>query len=118
MVARLVAAKGDGSYFSVLKQFLHVDLLIIDEIGFKKIPLNYVDEFFEIIRQRYETNSVIVTTNRPFEEWGNIFGDVVLASAIIDRLIHHSHIFKITGKSYRIKNFQQTKKNLKLTGEF
>ncbi|WP_459893769.1 IS21-like element helper ATPase IstB, partial [Desulfothermus okinawensis] len=79
MVARLVAAKGDGSYFSVLKQFLHVDLLIIDEIGFKKIPLNYVDEFFEIIRQRYETNSVIVTTNRPFEEWGNIFGDVVLA---------------------------------------
>lgn len=109
MVARLVAAKGDGSYFTVLKQFLQVDLLIIDEVGFKKIPLNYVDEFFEIIRQRYETNSVIVTTNRPFEEWGNIFGDVVLASAIIDRLIHHSHIFKITGKSYRIKSLQEVK---------
>ncbi|KUJ95103.1 MAG: IstB domain protein ATP-binding protein [Desulfonauticus sp. 38_4375] len=110
MVSRLVAAKGDGSYFTVLKQFLQVDLLIIDEVGFKKIPLNYVDEFFEIIRQRYETNSVIVTTNRPFEEWGNIFGDVVLASAIIDRLIHHSHIFKITGKSYRIKSLQDVKK--------
>ncbi len=109
MVSRLVAAKGDGSYFTVLKQFLQVDLLIIDEVGFKKIPLNYVDEFFEIIRQRYETNSVIVTTNRPFEEWGNIFGDVVLASAIIDRLIHHSHIFKITGKSYRIKSLQKVK---------
>ncbi|MDK2922373.1 MAG: hypothetical protein PWR24_1930, partial [Desulfonauticus sp.] len=50
MVSRLVAAKGDGSYFTVLKQFLQVDLLIIDEVGFKKIPLNYVDEFFEIIR--------------------------------------------------------------------
>jgi len=109
MVAKLIAAKGDGSYFSVLKQFLGVDLLIIDEVGFKKIPLNYVDEFFEIIRQRYERNSVIVTTNRPFEEWGNIFGDVVLASAIIDRLIHHAHIFKITGKSYRIKGLQEVK---------
>lgn len=110
MVSRLVAAKGDDSYFTVLKQFLQVDLLIIDEVGFKKIPLNYVDEFFEIIRRRYETNSVIVTTNRPFEEWGNIFGDVVLASAIIDRLIHHSHIFKITGKSYRIKSLRDVKK--------
>jgi len=107
MVGKLISAKGDGSYFNILKQYLGVDLLIIDEVGFKKIPLNYVDEFFEIIRQRYEKNSVIVTTNRPFEEWGNIFGDVVLASAIIDRLIHHAHIFKITGKSYRIKNLQQ-----------
>ncbi len=111
MVARLTAAKGDGSYFTVLNQFLHVDLLIIDEVGFKKIPLSYVDEFFEIIRHRYETNSVIVTTNRPFEEWGNIFGDVVLASAIIDRLVHHAHIFKITGKSYRIKGLQEIKKD-------
>jgi len=77
IVARLVAAKGDGGYFTVLKKFLRVDLLIIDEVGFKKILLNYVDEFFEIIRQRYKTNSVIITTNRPFEEWGTIFGDVV-----------------------------------------
>lgn len=111
MVAKLTAAKGDGSYFTVLNQFLGVDLLIIDEVGFKKIPLSYVDEFFEIIRRRYETSSVIVTTNRPFEEWGNIFGDVVLASAIIDRLVHHAHIFRITGKSYRIKGLQEVKKD-------
>jgi len=52
-----------------------------------------------------------VTTNRPFEEWGNIFGDVVLASAIIDRLVHHAHIFRITGKSYRIKGLQEVKKD-------
>jgi len=118
MVMKLVSAKGDGSYFSILKQFLGVDLLIIDEVGFKKIPLNYVDEFFEIIRQRYERSSVIVTTNRPFEEWGNIFGDVVLASAIIDRLIHHAYLFKITGKSYRIKNLQKCKLNNKQVGNF
>jgi DNA replication protein DnaC len=79
-----------------------------------KIDKIKVDEFFEIIRQRYETNSVIVTTNRPFEEWGNIFGDVVLASAIIDRLIHHSHISKINGESCRIIHDMATLKFLSL----
>jgi DNA replication protein DnaC len=73
------------------------NLLIIDEIGFKKIPQSFVDEFFEIIRNRYESGSIIITTNRTFEEWGNVFGYVVLASAIIDRLVHHSHIIKIKG---------------------
>jgi len=105
LVARLISAKGDGTYFTILKDFLSVDLLIIDEVGFKKIPLSHVDEFFEVVRRRYETSSIILTTNRPFEEWANIFGDAVLASAIVDRLIHHAYIFKINGKSYRIKEF-------------
>jgi DNA replication protein DnaC len=113
MVNKLISSKGDGSYFSLLKELLNVDLLIIDEVGFKKIALNYVDEFFEVIRRRYENKSIIITTNRNFEEWGNIFGDVVLASAIIDRLVHHSYIFKIDGNSYRIKGLQ-TVKNDKL----
>lgn len=113
MVSKLVSSKADGTYFNTLKEFLKVDLLIIDEIGFKKIALNYVDEFFEVIRRRYENNSIIITTNRKFEEWGNIFGDVVLASAIIDRIVHHSYIFQIEDESYRIKGLQ-TVKNKKL----
>ncbi len=112
MVSKLALSKGDGTYLSVLRDYLNVDLLIIDEVGFKKISLNHVDEFFEIIRRRYENKSVIITTNRPFEEWGNIFGDVVLASAIIDRLVHHAYIFKITGESYRIKNLQIKNKKI------
>ena len=79
-------------------------------MGFKKIPSNYVDEFFEVIRRRYEMGSIIITTNRPFEEWGNIFSDAVLASAIVDRLVHHCHIFKITGESYRIKHLKEARK--------
>lgn len=79
--------------------------MIIDEVGFKKIPLSYVDEFFEIIRRRYENGSIIITTNRPFEEWANIFGDAVLASAIVDRLVHHAFLIKINGRSYRLKEF-------------
>ena len=103
IVSKLMSARGDGTYYAVLKDLLKVDLLIIDEIGFKKIPQNSVDEFFEVIRRRYENGSIIITTNRPFEEWANIFGDAVLASAIVDRIVHHSHIIKILGKNYRMK---------------
>jgi DNA replication protein DnaC len=86
-----------------IRNLLNADLLIIDEIGFKKIPQNGLDDFFEIIRKRYENGSIIITTNRKFEDWGKVFGDQVLASAIIDRLVHHAHIIKITGESYRVE---------------
>jgi DNA replication protein DnaC len=79
LLNKLLSAKGDGTYYNVLKELLDVHLLIIDEIGFKKINTNAVDEFFEIIRRRYENGSIIITTNRPFEEWANVFGDAVLA---------------------------------------
>jgi DNA replication protein DnaC len=79
----------------------------LDELGFKKIPSSGLDDFFEIIRQRYENGSLIITTNRSFEDWGNIFGDAVIASAIIDRIVHHAYIIKITGESFRIKNYKQ-----------
>ncbi|MHB8292817.1 MAG: ATP-binding protein [bacterium] len=54
--------------------------------------------------KRYENGSIIITTNRSFEEWGNIFGDVVLASAMVDRIVHYSHIIRISGNSYRMKD--------------
>ena len=84
------AARGDGSYRVALQKLVQPDLLIIDEIGFKKMPLSGLDDFFEVIRCRYEQGSVIVTTNRNFEDWGTLLGDSVMASAIIDRLIHHA----------------------------
>jgi len=66
--------------------------------------------FFRLITKRYEKGSVIVTSNRPFEEWGDIFGDDVVAAAIIDRLLHHSYPFLIQGKSYRMKEIFGNKK--------
>ncbi len=102
LVEKLYEAKGIGSYYQTLKNYIDCDLLIIDELGFKKI--NYVDEFFEIIRKRYEHGSIIITTNRNFKSWGTIFGDNVLASAIIDRLVHHCYPIEIDGPSYRVKN--------------
>lgn len=103
LLERFVTARGDGSYRQALQKLVQPDLLIIDEIGFKKMPLAGLDDFFEVIRSRYEQGSVIVTTNRNFEDWGTLLGDSVMASAIIDRLIHHATVIRITGNSYRVK---------------
>ena len=103
MLTMLIASRGDGTYNKIFKELVSLDLLIIDEIGFKKVPQDAVDEFFEIVKRRHENGSIIITTNRSFEDWANVFGDQVLASAIIDRLVHHCHIIKIIGPSYRIK---------------
>lgn len=105
LIEKLYASKADGSYRTMLNKILSADLLIIDELGFKKLPASGLDDFFEIIRARYEKASLIITSNRSFEDWGTIFGDPVMASAIIDRLVHHAVVIKITGKSYRIKNY-------------
>lgn len=107
LIERLYASKADGTFQHTLKSFLTVDLLILDELGFKKIPSTGLDDFFEIIRRRYENASIVITTNRSFEDWAQVFGDVVLASAIIDRLVHYAYIVKITGESFRIKNYKQ-----------
>lgn len=107
LIEQLHTAKADGAYRNLMNRILKIDLLIIDELGFKKLPAQGADDFFEIIRQRYERKSIIITSNRTFEDWGQIFGDAVLASAIIDRLVHHAQVFKITGDSYRIKDFKR-----------
>lgn len=107
MLQSLHASKADNSYYQKVDFFLSPDLLILDELGFKKMPGYSVDDFFEIISKRYEKGSVIITTNKPFEQWGDIFTDNILAQAILDRIVHHSILFKINGPSYRAKNFKK-----------
>lgn len=107
MMEKLYSSRADGSYKYTLQKYLRADLLILDELGFKKMPQYGMDDFFEIIRHRYESGSLIITTNRNFEDWGALFGDKVMASAIIDRIVHHAVIVKVTGKSYRIKDLTE-----------
>jgi DNA replication protein DnaC len=108
LIDQLNRSKADGNYYNLLKKLSRINLMILDEVGFKKFPQNGIDDFFEVIRQRYEMGSTIVTTNRSFEDWGLLFGDKVMASAIIDRLVHHAFIIKIKGESYRVKNIENT----------
>lgn len=78
--------------------------MIIDEIGYLPIEKEYSNIFFQLIAARYEKKSTIITTNQPLSKWGEVFNDNTIATAIIDRLVHHSSIIKITGRSYRIKD--------------
>jgi DNA replication protein DnaC len=107
MLNNLNAAKADNSYYQKVDYYLGYDLLILDELGFRKLPSYSADDFFEIISRRYEKGSVIITTNKSFENWGDIFLDHILASAILDRIVHYSTIFKINGPSYRAKNIKK-----------
>ena len=107
MLQALHQSKADNSYYKKLNYYIKPDLIILDELGFKKIPSYSADDFFEVISKRYEKGSVIITTNKNFEEWGNIFADNILASAIIDRIVHHSTVLKVNGKSYRTKNIKK-----------
>lgn len=104
MLRHLHSSKADNSYNKKVKEYLTPDLLILDELGFKKIPDYTADDFFDIISKRYEKGSLIITTNKPIEQWGEIFSDNILASAISDRIIHHSVIIKVMGPSYRRKD--------------
>ena len=79
-------------------------LLIIDEVGYLPIDIEAANMLFQLINKRYEKNSTIITTNKPFAKWGELFGDNMIANAILDRLLHHSHVINITGRSYRTKD--------------
>lgn len=107
MLQNLNSSRADNSYYQKVSTYLGYDLLILDELGFKKLPGYSADDFFEIISKRYEKGSIIITTNKAFEQWGDIFADNILASAIIDRIAHYSTVIKITGPSYRAKNLKK-----------
>ena len=105
MLSSLYFSKADNSFYSKLNYYLTPDLLILDELGFKKIPAYSADDFFEVISKRYEKGSVIITTNKSFDSWGDIFADPVLTSAIIDRIVHYSVIINIKGPSTSFHKF-------------
>ena len=87
----------------VVKHYLKYTVLIIDEIGYLPVDKDAAFGFFQLIAARYEFRPTILTTNQPFSKWSDVFGDAVIANAIIDRLVHHCEVIKITGNSYRIK---------------
>lgn len=88
----------------ILAKYLTPDLLIIDDMGIKHLPKRSGEYLFEIIMRRYETQSTIMTSNRPLEDWGKLIGDVPSATAILDRFLHHAVILQMTGRSYRLKD--------------
>lgn len=100
---KLYSSYLQGSLESKFKALRKVDLLIIDELGHFQMDKEKESIFFQIIRQRYEKSSLIITTNIPLGNWDKIFTSKLAATAILDRLMHHCHLISITGDSYRVK---------------
>jgi DNA replication protein DnaC len=88
----------------VLAHLRRVDLLIVDELGYLPMDGRRANLFFQLVAVRYTRGSLIITSNVAFDGWGKLFSDDVIASAILDRLLHHSEIFAINGPSYRLKD--------------
>lgn len=104
LILSLKKAYSENRLEQRLKHFCKHKLLIIDEIGYLPVDKTGANLFFQLIAKRYEHTSTIITTNQPFSKWGEVFSDVTLANAILDRLLHHSHVIKMVGPSYRTKN--------------
>jgi len=104
ITSRLAEARADGSYTEALKEYTTPDILCIDEIGFLPFDAHGADLFFQVVSARYETGSILLTSNLAFQDWVPVFADNrALASAILDRLLHHCTTVFIQGKSYRMK---------------
>lgn len=103
LIAQLVKAHTEGRLEERLLHFTKPKLLIIDELGYLPMEPDAAHVLFQLVSRRYERGSILLTSNRAVSEWGDVFGDPVVATAILDRLLHHSHVLTIRGESYRLR---------------
>lgn len=112
LISQLRKAKYENRLETRIKWFCRYKLLCIDEVGYENMDEDTANLFFNLIAKRYEKSSTIITTNLTFSKWPDVFGDVVLTNALLDRLLHHCSVLNINGPSYRLKNqlqyFQET----------
>ena len=104
LLDQMVAATVSHTLGGMLEALGRLDLLIIDELGYMPIDTHRGNLFFPMVSRRYEKGAITLTTNKSFDRWGEMFGDDVIASAILDRLLHYCHTIPIGGSSYRIKD--------------
>ena len=100
----LQTARASGAHPRLLARILSCDLLVLDDFGLQTLSAQAVQDLYEIITERYERGSVIITSNRAFDEWAEVFNNDLLASAALDRLTHHTHTLTIRGDSFRQRN--------------
>ena len=110
MIDTLQEKAHDGTLRMMLDELNKIPLLIIDELSYLSMDREKESLFFQVIRQRYEKNSLIITTNLPMGRWDELFTGQLAATAILDRLVHHCHVLSITGDSYRVKGSKQSVK--------
>ena len=103
LLDELADANIDGTRKQYMAELTSVPLLIVDDVGIRKLPLTAAEDLLEIVMRRYQRASTLVTSNRPVEDWGKLLGDTVAVSAMLDRLLHHGHVLKCGPRSWRTK---------------
>ena len=103
IVASLARAEREGTLRERIRFLCRASLLIVDEIGYLPVGAGAGNLFFQLVNARYERGAMILTSNRGFAEWGEVFGDQVVATALLDRLLHHAVVVQIEGASYRLR---------------
>lgn len=103
-VGRLQQAHDQARLSDELRRLLRIPLCVVDEVGYIPLEAEAANLFFQFVASRYERASIIVTSNKPFARWGEVFGDPSVAAAMIDRLVHHAEVIPLKGDSYRVKN--------------
>jgi DNA replication protein DnaC len=109
LLEELADATLDHTRKEYLEDFTTVPLLIIDDLGMRKLPLSAAEDLLEIIMRRHERASTILTSNRPVEDWGKLLGDTPAVTAMLDRMLHHGHILKCGPRSWRMRDYQGLK---------
>jgi len=103
LVAQLQAAHLEGSWASRMRRYTGPSVLVIDELGYLPMDATSAHWIFQVVSRRYERGSIVLTSNRGFGDWGQVFADQVVATAILDRLLHHATVVNIKGQSYRMR---------------
>jgi DNA replication protein DnaC len=103
LVARTSRAAMDGRWANTMRFWAGPAVLIIDELGYLPMPGEAASHLFQVISRRYEHGSIVLTTNRGIADWGQIFEDTTVATAVLDRLLHHASVLSVTGDSYRMR---------------
>lgn len=103
LFAEIFQARTLGNYRKLALQIQSADLVVLDDLFLRKLPADAGEDLIEIVMSRYEKASTVITSNRPLEDWSKLVGDVVATAPIFDRLMHHGHLLKFEGKSYRLK---------------
>ncbi len=109
MIAALAEAREQATFSRRLLTYRRPSLLIVDEVGLLPLGTSQAAHLFEVVSCRCEQGSIVLTSNKSFGEWAEVFsGDSVIATAILDRLLHHNHVINIRGESYRLKDKRKT----------
>jgi DNA replication protein DnaC len=107
-----------GTRKELIQKFTRAALLLIEDLGMRKLPATAAEDLLEILTRRYEVGATVITSNRPIEDWGQMLGDTAAAGAMLDRFLHHAEIVQLKGKSYRMHDRQRSRRSARdLTAE-